>query len=218
MSRDSAPRVIALTGGIASGKTAVSDRFAALGVPVIDTDLLAREAVAPGRPGLAEIVDAFGVDLLDERQALDRRALRERIFSDADARRRLNAILHPRIEQAARNAIEQAGSDPQVRYVVLVVPLLVETGLFEDTDRVLVVDVPETVQLERLAGRDGISEDQARAALAAQATREERLAIADDVIDNTGSLQALDEAVERLDRKYRALGEGTRGEGLGDSD
>ncbi len=218
MSRDSAPRVIALTGGIASGKTAVSDRFAALGVPVIDTDLLAREAVAPGRPGLAEIVDAFGVDLLDERQALDRRALRERIFSDADARRRLNAILHPRIEQAARNAIEQAGSDPQVRYVVLVVPLLVETGLFEDTDRVLVVDVPETVQLERLAGRDGISEDQARAALAAQATREERLAIADDVIDNTGSLQALDEAVERLDRKYRALGEGARGKGLGERD
>ena len=124
MSRNVPPRVIALTGGIASGKTAVSDRFAALGVPVVDTDLLAREVVAPGTPGLAEVAGTFGVELLDEHGALDRRALRERIFSDADARRRLEAILHPRIEQAARQAIDRAGSDPRVRYVVLVVPQL----------------------------------------------------------------------------------------------
>lgn len=205
MSRNVPPRVIALTGGIASGKTAVSDRFAALGVPVVDTDLLAREVVAPGTPGLAEVAGTFGVELLDEHGALDRRALRERIFSDADARRRLEAILHPRIEQAARQAIDRAGSDPRVRYVVLVVPLLVETGLFEDADRVLVVDVPEALQLERLTVRDGLSTDQARAALSAQASREKRLAIADDVIENTGSLEALDEQVDRLDRTYRAL-------------
>ncbi|MBY6203607.1 dephospho-CoA kinase [Halomonas denitrificans] len=206
MSRDVPPRVIALTGGIASGKTAVSDRFAALGVPVVDTDLLARDVVAPGTPGLDDVVEAFGAELLDETGALDRRALRERIFGDADARRRLESLLHPRIVQAARQAIERAGSDPQVRYVVLVVPLLVETGLFEDADRVLVVDVPETLQLERLAARDGVGVEQARAAVAAQATREQRLAVADDVIDNTGSLDALDEEVERLDRQYRALG------------
>ena len=199
---DTRPRpVIALTGGIASGKTAVSDRFSALGASVIDTDRIAREVVVPGSEGLARIVDAFGDELLGPSGELDRRALRDRIFADADARARLERILHPRIEARARAAIRAADGP----YVVLVVPLLIESGLFGDADRVLVVDVPESLQLDRLTARDGVTLDQARAALTAQATREQRLAVADDVIENTGTLEALDEQVRRLDREYRRL-------------
>src|SRR6056297_1217894 len=183
--------VIALTGGIASGKTAVSDRFSALGASVVDTDCIAREVVAPDSAGLARVVAASG--------ELDRLALRDRIFDDAAARARLEGILHPLIEARARDAIRAADGP----YVVLVVPLLIETGLFGDADRVLVVDVPRAVQLERLTARDGVTPDQARAALAAQATREQRLAVADDVIDNSGALEALDEQVARLDHAYR---------------
>ncbi|SRR6056297_2427891 len=191
--------VIALTGGIASGKTAVSDRFSALGASVVDTDCIAREVVAPDSAGLARVVEAFGDTVLAASGELDRLALRDRIFDDAAARARLEGILHPLIEARARDAIRAADGP----YVVLVVPLLIETGLFGDADRVLVVDVPRAVQLERLTARDGVTPDQARAALAAQATREQRLAVADDVIDNSGALEALDEQVARLDHAYR---------------
>ncbi|NKI34688.1 dephospho-CoA kinase [Wenzhouxiangella sp. XN79A] len=193
--------VIALTGGIASGKTAVSDRFAGRGASVVDTDRIARDVVAPGSDGLAKVSAAFGPDVIDDAGALDRRALRRRIFDDPEARARLEGILHPLIATRAREAID-AATGP---YVILVVPLLVESGLFNDTDRVLVVDVPESVQLERLTARDGVPPDQARAALAAQAGREQRLAVADEVIDNTGTLEVLDEQVARLDREYRGL-------------
>lgn len=211
MSRTDEPHrpVIALTGGIASGKTAVSDRFSALGAVVIDTDRIARDVVAPGSEGLGRVVDAFGDRVLGADGGLDRRALRDRIFEDAAARDRLESVLHPRIETRAREAIRAADGP----YVILVVPLLVETGLFDDADRVLVIDVPEAVQLERLTARDGVTADQARAALAAQATREQRLAVADDVIENTGTLEALDEQVRRLDREYRGLGERDWGSG-----
>lgn len=191
--------VVALTGGIASGKTAVSDRFAALGVPVVDTDTIAREVVAPGTSGLAAVVAEFGPEILDADGGLDRAALRRRIFSDPAARRRLESILHPRIAAEARRRIDAAEGP----YAVLVVPLLVESGLFADADRVLVVDVPESMQVERLLDRDGMDADAARAALDAQAPRSRRLAAADDVIDNSGSLQALDDQVRALDRAYR---------------
>jgi len=192
---------IALTGGIASGKTAVSDRFAALGIPVIDTDLIAREVVEPGTPGLAAIEREFGPDVISG-GALDRRELRRRIFDDAGARRRLEAILHPRISAEARRRLAEVDAP----YAVLVVPLLVESGLFEDADRVLVVDVPEQTQIRRLMARDEMSRAQAEAALAAQASREQRLARADEVIDNTGSLADLAAEVDRLDAVYRRLG------------
>lgn len=200
--------VVALTGGIASGKTAVSDAFAALGVPVIDTDLIAREVVAPGTPGLAAVVDEFGSSIRGSDGSLDRAALRQLIFADPDARTRLETLLHPRIAAAARRKLD-AVTEP---YCILVVPLLVESGLFEDADQVLVVDVPESVQLERLMRRDGVDRHQAKAALSAQASRQLRLARADQVIDNRGSLDELRAEVARLDALYRDLATGIRAE------
>jgi dephospho-CoA kinase len=192
--------VVALTGGIASGKSAVSQRFAELGAPVVDTDVIAREVVEPGSSGLAEIEREFGRDVMDG-DALDRAALRRRIFDDRAARARLERILHPRIAAEAERRIAALDAP----YAVLVVPLLVETGLFGDADRVLVVDVPESVQMQRLMDRDGVDRDDAEAALRAQADRRHRLARADDVIVNTGSPDELRAQVDRLDRIYREL-------------
>lgn len=193
-------RVIALTGGIASGKTAASDAFAARGVPVIDTDRIARMVVEPGSEGLAEVAAAFGEGILLE-GALDRAALRRKIFDDSGARRRLEGILHPRIAAEARRQLAAVDSP----YAILVVPLLIESGLFSDADRVLVIDVPESVQLQRLTARDGVSRADAESALAAQSTRTQRLARADDVIVNTGSLEDLYREIDRLDARYRDL-------------
>lgn len=195
------PMIVALTGGVASGKTAVSDRFAALGVPVVDTDVLAREVVAPGSPGLAEVEAAFGPGVVRADGALDRAALRRTIFDDPAARDRLEAILHPRIAEEARRQLAALAAP----YAILVVPLLVESGLFNDADRMLVVDVPEEVQIQRLIERDGSTRDQARAMLDAQASRDQRLALADDVIENTGTLEELRRRVDVLDEKYREL-------------
>lgn len=192
--------IIALTGGIASGKTAASDRFAERGAAVIDTDRIAREVVAPGSDGLAAVHDAFGDAIVVDGE-LDRSALRRRIFDDPEARKRLEAILHPRIAAEARRQIATLSAP----YAILVVPLLVESGLFADADRVLVVDVPEAVQIERLMARDRMNRAQAESALAAQASREARLARADDVIANTGSLAELHDEVDRLDARYREL-------------
>ena len=194
-------RVVVLTGGIASGKTAASDAFAALGVPIVDTDRIAREVVEPGSEGLAEVAAAFGAEILTGGE-LDRAALRRRIFEDPDARRRLEAILHPRIAAEARSRLADLNSP----YAILVVPLLIESGLFTEADRVLVIDAPESLQLQRLIERDGVTRADAEAALAAQSTRDRRLARADDVIVNTGSLDALRREVERLDARYRRLG------------
>lgn len=199
MGKRQRPKVVVLTGGIASGKTAVSDAFARLGAPVIDTDVLARELVEPGSPALQAIARKFGQHLFQPDGALDRRALRERIFSDDDARRQLEGILHPRIADEARRRIERIDAP----YAILVVPLLVESGLFGDADEVVVVDVPEDVQIERLMARDDSTREQAEAALAAQASRRERLARADHVIDNTGSLEQLQARVAELDREWR---------------
>lgn len=195
------PLRVGLTGGVASGKTAVADAFAALGVPVLDADAIAREVVAPGRPALAGIVDAFGPGVLDALGALDRRALRERVFRDPDARRRLESLLHPAIWQELDRQSAAAGG----AYLVLVIPLLVETGATGAVDRVLVVDCPVETQLARLAERDGETEAAGRAMLAAQATRAARLAAAHDVLVNDGTLEELRHKVAALDRSYRAL-------------
>jgi dephospho-CoA kinase len=196
------PLIVVLTGGIASGKTAASDRFAQLGAPVIDTDRIARDVVEPGSDGLAAVEREFGAAIVKD-GALDRAALRERIFDDADARKRLESILHPRIADEARRRIAEVDAP----YAILVVPLLIESGLFGDADRVLVVDVPEDVQIQRLMERDGIARDRAEAALAAQASRGQRLARADDIIVNTGSLADLAAEVDRLHVAYRELAE-----------
>jgi dephospho-CoA kinase len=195
------PLRIGLTGGIASGKSAVADLFAARGVPVLDTDLIARDVVAPGEPALAEIAAAFGAGVLNPDGSLDRRALRERVFADPGERRRLEAILHPRILEELERRSAAAGGP----YQVLVIPLLVEGSGKTRLDRVLVVDCAEEVQLARLLARDGGTEAGARAILAAQASRERRLAAADDVIVNDGPREALTTAVGQLDARYRRL-------------
>jgi len=195
--------VIGLTGGIGSGKTAVSDRFARRGVPVIDTDLIARELVEPGQPALAEIVAAFGRACLDAAGRLRRDYLRERVFTDPEGRRRLEAILHPRVRTAMR--VRVASLDAP--YCLVVIPLLVETGMTDWVDRIVVVDAPESEQIRRVMARDGASEQQARRILDAQAQRDERLSHADDVLENTGDLDALDDRIAVLHERYLALAE-----------
>lgn len=200
---------IALTGGIASGKSEVERRFRALGIHVADADVAAREVVEPGTPGLAEIVEVFGPDALDADGRLDRAAMRVRVFSDAAARERLEAIIHPRVRTALRTACEAAAGP----YAMAAIPLFVEAGREAYAawiDRVLVVDVPVEVQLERLLRRDGIDEALAWNMIKAQATREQRLAVADDLIDNDGPLAALEAAVSGLHERYVALATGQR--------
>lgn len=196
------PLLVVLTGGIASGKTAVSDRLAGKGVPVIDTDRIAREVVTPGSSGLQAVVKAFGSAVLDDNGNLDRAALRQEVFGDDSARRRLEAILHPLIESEARRRIDQHDDDA---YVLLVVPLLIETGLFADADRVVVVDVPASIQIERLMARDDMTPEQAERILAAQTDRQLRLAAATDIIENDGSLDQLRHQVDRLHEHLLAL-------------
>jgi dephospho-CoA kinase len=200
------PFRVALTGGIASGKSTVANLFAELGVPLIDTDVIAREVVEPGRPALAAIVAAFGPGVLDAQGCLDRRRMRERIFADPTAKQGLEAILHPAIRAEMERQSRVTGGP----YQVLVIPLLAESGRRDHVDRVLLVDVPEALQVERLALRDGVSREQAEAALNAQATRAERLAMADDIVRNTGRMEELREKVAELHAKYLALAAGTQ--------
>ena len=172
--------------------------FADLGVPVIDTDVIAREVVRPGQPALAEIYEAFGAGVIAADGTLDRSAMRAIVFGEDDARRRLESIVHPRIGKATREQADAAGG----AYQVIVVPLLVESALREFVDRVLVVDCDEDTQVARLLARDAESEDQARRILAAQSRRTERLAIADDVIANDGSVDETHERVLALHERY----------------
>ena len=198
------PFRVALTGGIASGKTTVANLFAELGVPVIDTDVIAREVVEPGEPALAAVVDAFGPDVLGPDGRIDRRRLRERIFADPGARRRLEGILHPAIRQEMERRSREIGG----AYQILVIPLLAEGGRRDHVDRVLLVDVPEALQVERLTSRDGVTPEQAQASLNAQVTRAERLAMADDIVRNTGRVDDLREKVAELDAIYTRLATG----------
>ena len=194
----SAPPRIGLTGGIASGKSMIADMFAALGVPVIDTDVIARDVVAPAQPALDEIRHEFGDDAFDADGEFDRAAMRRIVFADDDARGRLEAILHPRIQAAAYAEAEAAGGP----YQIIVVPLLTESPIRDFVDRVLVVDCDEQTQIRRLMARDGESEGQARRILAAQASREDRLAIADDIIDNDHDIEEAERQVAALHRRY----------------
>jgi len=192
---------IGLTGGIASGKSTVSRMFSELGIAVIDADEVSRRVVEPGTPGLAAVVRRFGREVLDVDGRLNRAALRARIFADPAARRELEAILHPLI-RAAMDEDVAAAPGP---YVVLAIPLLVEGGRSDRVDRLLVVDVDEATQIARVVSRDGVPESQARAILAAQASREQRLRAADDVICNGGSVAELRHSVEILHRRYLEL-------------
>jgi dephospho-CoA kinase len=201
------PFTVALTGGIASGKSAVAHRFEALGVSVYDADHAARVVVEPDSDGLASIVAAFGDEVLNAQGGLDRPAMRQRIFVDPAARRTLEAIVHPRIRQWMLEHA-QADSGP---YVILAIPLLTENiGHYRWVDRILVVDVPEQTQILRLVVRDGIEEDLAARILASQASRAARLALADDIIENSGPEAALDEQVATLHRRYLDLAAGKR--------
>ena len=194
--------VVALTGGVAAGKTAVTRRFEAFGIHVYDADVVAREVVAPHEPALAEIEFAFGARVLQADGALDRRAMRERVFADPDARKKLEAIIHPRVRAWLRRRV---GMD-RGPYCMLAIPLLVENRAeYEWVDRVLVVDAPETLQIERLMRRDGVTRDAAQRVLDAQSARAQRLAIADDVIVNDGEEAALDSQVAALHARYLEL-------------
>lgn len=198
---------VGLTGGVASGKSELSRRFEALGIFIADADVAARAVLAPGSDGLAETVATFGRGILASDGGLDRAAMRRRVFADPDARRMLEAIVHPRVRAMLESHCREAAS----AYAIAAIPLLAEGGgrhAYPWLSRILVVDVPEAVQLERLQRRDGIDAALAAGMLAAQATRRERLAIADDVVANDGPLDALDAQVAALDRRYRALAAG----------
>lgn len=193
---------IGLTGGIGSGKSLVADLFAARGASVIDTDLIAHALTAPGGAAMPAIREAFGDAFVAADGALNRAAMREHVFSDPEAKRRLEAILHPLIGAQTELAAEQA----QGPYQVFVVPLLVESGRWrERVDRILVVDCPEPLQIERVMRRNALSADQVRAIMAAQASRAQRLAVADDIIVNDGERAAVEAAVERLHGQYCLL-------------
>jgi len=202
------PFRVALTGGIASGKSTVANLFAAHGVPLIDTDVIAREVVEPGQPALTAVARAFGSVVLDPDGRLDRRRLREIIFSDATARARLEAILHPAIRAAME--LQSVAATQAGPYQVLVIPLLAEGGRRDHVDRVLVVDTPETVQVERLMARDAVTREQAEASLRAQAQRATRLSIADDVVTNKGRIDDLREQVAALHERYVKLAAASR--------
>lgn len=195
------PLRIGLTGGIASGKSLVADMFAELGVPVIDTDMIAREVVQPGQPALIEIRERFGEEMIAVDGNLDRRAMRKLVFENEAARHDLEAILHPRIGDETRRQADAAGGT----YQLIVVPLLVDSQLRQFVDRVLVVDCEEDTQIQRLLARDEESLEPARRIIAAQASREDRLEIADDVINNDKSVEHVRDQVVDLDHLYRSL-------------
>lgn len=198
----SAHFVVAIGGGIASGKTAVADAFVRRGIACHDADVAARAVVAPGQPALAEISAQFGPQALQADGSLDRAAMRRRVFGDDDARHALEAIVHPRVRDWLRARV----AADQGPYCLLAVPLLAETWpAYAWVDRVLIVDVAPEVQLERLQRRDAIERELALKMIAAQATRAQRLAIATDVVDNSGTLEQLDEAVHALHSKFLQL-------------
>lgn len=192
---------VGLTGGIASGKTVVADMFVSLGTPLVDTDQVARDVVMPGETGLTAVVAAFGRDILGSDGSLDRARLRRQVFADPAERERLEGILHPLIRARTLAQVEALDSP----YCLIAVPLLVETGFGALVHRVLVVDCPPEVQLQRVMARDGQSRLEAERILAAQASRASRLQAADDVIDNSGGLEATREQVKQLHIRYLEL-------------
>ncbi|MCC2616467.1 dephospho-CoA kinase [Aestuariibacter halophilus] len=193
--------VVGLTGGIGSGKTAVSDRFAKRGIDIIDADVIARQVVEPGQPALAQIEAHFSADILNPDGTLNRRALRAKVFDNPDQQQWLNQCLHPLIREQMVTQTQKASSP----YCLLVVPLLVENNLTSLVDKVLVVDVDEAQQRARAAARDDQSAEQVQAIMDAQASRQQRLAAADYVIDNSAGPDALDAQIDALDQTFRKL-------------
>jgi dephospho-CoA kinase len=191
--------VVGLTGGIGSGKSAAADEFGRLGASVVDTDRIAHELTQAGGAAIAEVERVFGRAAIDASGAMDRAKMRARVFADPAAKKALEALLHPMIREESRRLI-RASQGP---YVVHVVPLLIESADYRQrVDRVLVIDCPEALQIERVRARSGLPEHEVRAIMASQATRAERLAAADDVVDNSGSLDALRKQVAALHRRY----------------
>jgi len=193
--------IIGLTGGIASGKSTVERLFTAHGVPVIDADAIARDLVRPGEPGLVAVVREFGPPVLTDDGHLDRKKMATRVFSDPDSRKRLEAILHPMVRERMSDALTRVDSP----YTILSVPLLLESRQDDLVDRLLVVDLPSTLQRRRLLARDGRSEQQINAIMAAQMARAARRRAADDLIDNSGSLSDLKTQVDHLHHRYLEL-------------
>jgi dephospho-CoA kinase len=193
--------VVGLTGGIASGKSLVGAMFVKLGAALVDTDVVAREVVERGEPGLAAVVAEFGTSMLSASGELDRRAMRSLVFEDESKRRKLETLLHPLIRARTLAKLEAL----EAPYALVAVPLLVETDFDEIVDRILVVDAPENVQLERLMRRDATPKPEALAMLRAQADRATRLKAAHDVIDNSGTIDATRPQVESLHRRYLDL-------------
>lgn len=196
---------IGLTGGIGSGKTTACDFFAALGVPVIDTDLISRELTQPGQPALQAIVQAFGTDTLNAQGALDRAYLRQRIFADSTLRHKLEAILHPLIKQRIFEHLEHIDAP----YVIIAVPLLIESQWTELFDRILVIDAPVEMQIQRSTLRDTKQETQIRAIIQSQTDRQTRCAAADDIIVNNSDLAHLQQQIEQLNQHYLTLAAAT---------
>jgi dephospho-CoA kinase len=192
---------VGLTGGIGSGKSTASHIFESLGVPVIDTDLIAREVVAPGTPGLSAVLRDFGTDVVNAQGLLNRNYLREKVFVDPMARERLEEILHPLIRSEMRRRVSMAKGS----YCILAIPLLIEKGWQTEVDRILVIDTEREVQIARAQQRDGLSQEQVERILATQSSREERLADADDVITNNGDINTLREQVTMAHGRYLAL-------------
>ncbi|TAK85611.1 MAG: dephospho-CoA kinase [Betaproteobacteria bacterium] len=191
--------VVGLTGGIGSGKSAAADEFARLGATVVDTDVIARELTAAGGAAMPEVERLFGSEIVGADGAMDRAKVRARVFADPAARKALEALLHPMIRDESRRRIASAKG----AYVVHVVPLLIESADYRmRVDRVLVVDCPEALQIARVRARSELSEAEVRSILASQASRAERLAAADDVIDNSSSLEALRKQVTALHQRY----------------
>lgn len=192
---------VAITGGIGSGKSTVAEQFAALGATISDADDISHRLTGPGGEALSEIAAAFGTEMIDAAGALNRAQLRARVFADPAARRRLEAILHPMIR--ARMIAETESIEGP--YALLVIPLLFETGQQALVDRVLVVDVPESVQIARVRARSGLDDTEIARIMASQIGREQRCAGADDIIDNNGDLADLRPSIERLHRRYQTF-------------
>lgn len=194
--------IVGLTGGIGSGKSTVADAFVALGAGLVDTDVIARELTLADGKAMPALIAEFGPDIVAKDGAMDRSAVRQRVFADPSARERLEGILHPLIRQMSAERCVAVTAP----YVVLAVPLLVESGDYHQRcDRIVVVDCPETVQIERVMARNGLSIDEVRAIMAAQATRQQRLAAANDIVVNDGARTKIYEQVNLLHLKYLAL-------------
>ncbi|MDM8558143.1 dephospho-CoA kinase [Candidatus Parabeggiatoa sp. HSG14] len=196
------PIRVGLTGGIASGKTSVSNLFAQIGIPIIDADVIAHALVKPGQPTLERVVQTFGTSIIDDTGCLKRAELRQQVFKDSLKRQQLEAILHPPIFKAMEDQWQQL---PQITYCIFSIPLLLETQQWDRVDRVLVVDCEKKLQRQRLMRRNGISQQQVEEILNVQTDRETRLGKADDVIDNNENLESLQLKVNALHRRYLEL-------------